>query len=145
MSLSKEIQEIVEKLSTLKNTIKECQHIDDEDIPYLKTLFKRKIHHYLIFDLLLRNHIDVAKELLIDFYLSSSIKLDSNIKDHVNDLDLLFESIVDIVSEEELIKVLKSEQVNSKIFDNPRVLEALEFALELEGCQVKNWLKKINS
>lgn len=142
MSLGKEIVKVIDIISSLKDRIKECQELNDDDIPHLKRLFKLKLHHFLIFDLLIRTRKEVAIELLIDYYLSSSIDLNRNVKDHVNDLELFFDSIVEVHNEGELINLFRHNLVNKEIFTNERVKEAIGFALDLEESQIKNWLQR---
>jgi hypothetical protein len=142
-NLYKEIYVTLEKIDLLKNFIKDCNKVDDDDLSLLIELFKRKIHHFLVFDLLLRvNKKKLAYSLLIDFYLSEDVNLFNNIKDHASDLEMLFDTIVEIDGEIALSELLNSEAISIANLKHESVKKSLIFALDLED-ELPSWFLKL--
>ena len=139
--LTAEIEELLMRFDSLVDSIKECSSLDEEDLSPLRRLFKKKIHHHLIFDLLLRcNKDEFAYSLLIDYYLGDPISLSHNAKDHVEDLALLLDSIVEKNGEEGLKNLLYNQTISKANLKNRRFQSAVEFALDLEEGERPQWL-----
>ena len=137
-----ETKELLKKIDSLVDLIEECSSLDEEDLPLLTELFKRKIYHHLIFDLLLRcDRDEFAYSLLIDYYLGDRISLSHNAKDHVEDLELLFDSIVKKNGEEGLKNLLDNQMISTTNLRSKRFHSAVEFALDLEEGELPQWLE----
>jgi hypothetical protein len=141
--LKTHIQSLLSSFDSLIEEIKSCEQVEDDLIHLLKELFIRKVHHFLVFDLLLRSgKQETALEWLKDYYLVEGINLKQNNKDHVEDLEIFFCSIVDDLGELTLVDFLNSKEIDVRNLTDPRVLAGIEFALDLDDGNGHTWVER---
>jgi len=117
--------------------------LTEYDKKALKSLFKKKIHHLLVFDVLLTNkEFELCKELLIDYYLGKHVNLDKNIKDHGSDLEILFDDIVEIGDESFLIEIFQSNEIPLSNLLSIWVFKAIQMSYSLDEVnEIPQWYK----
>lgn len=132
--LKERIEPLIAEIQGLRELLKSVDDVDDEDELWLSKLFTKKIWHFLVMELLLRSgRKQFAFELLKQRYLGAEIDLACNIRDHVADLDVFFDDIVEILGERELAALVSDPAVSRENLQNDRVKDAVRAALSLEN------------
>jgi hypothetical protein len=109
----------------MEEVVSEIANISRKNLIFL---FKAKIHHLNIFEILLKKFPDDAIRLLKTYYLGADLSLSA--QDQVEDLGLLLDDVKEILGLNKLEELLDCPEFLEKNKKNERVKEAVDFALD---------------
>ena len=125
------------------NSQNETLPASDADAGLLHQLVWRKIYPLPAFTALVRMDRDAALTTLLRRYLGSGVNPDSGFGGFVFDLSSMLADLVEVGGEDELIRLITHPDFNRAMLTEPRFIESVCFAFDMELDQFPGWLSKV--